>query len=152
MVNTKMKKMDLLVDCQGSFQEYDSISESRCCLVNLSLRSTWMDYYYCSNYYGYSGLSLQSFGVGVRQRIIIAISVPVIAILNGVAAEEPSNAGIIVAMAQKMQAAVTVTLILRLPHKPERRRRTSRPADRVAERIIKLTVRHRLRAVRDTSC
>ena len=46
---------------------------------------------------------------------------------------------------------IPIALILRLAHKPERRR-TSCAAHGVAERVVKLTVRHRLRTVRDAPC
>ena len=51
-------------------------------------------------------------------------------------------------MAEELQTAVTVRLVLRFAHETERSRCRACPTDGVAERIVELAVRHRLRAVR----
>ena len=82
----------------------------------------------------------------------MAIGIPVGSVFSWIAGDEPSNAGIVVAMTKQLQSAVTVSLVLLLPHEAEGCRRRACPTDRVAEGIEELAIGHTLAAIGDTPC
>jgi hypothetical protein len=55
--------------------------------------------------------SLEAFWVNTSDRIILAVRVPVVAVLDGVTGEETADARIVVAVAEQLQAAVAVALV-----------------------------------------
>ena len=55
-------------------------------------------------------------------------------------------------MAEQLQSAVGIRLVLPISHEPERRRRRSCPVDHLTERIITERIRHTLAAVGDAAC
>ena len=92
------------------------------------------DYYNAADnpvyYYGIIYAYRQPFRVYAIDGIISYVSVPVVAVLDGITGKEPSDTGIVVAMPQPHQSGDRVVLVAVLPGKPKGRR--GRPRHRNA--------------------
>ena len=81
------------------------------------------------------------------QRIIVAVGIPVVACFRRIGGDEASDAGVVVAVAEQLQPAVIVRLVLTFAHETERRRRGACAADGHAEAVVEHRVRDCLTAV-----
>ena len=81
------------------------------------------------------------------QRIIVAVGIPVVACFRRIGGDEASDAGVVVAVAEQLQPAVIVRLVLTFAHETERRRRGACSADDHSEAVVEHAVRDRLAAV-----
>jgi len=89
----------------------------------------------------------QAARVAPVHRVIAAVGVPVVAVARRVLADKPPRPAVVVAVTQKLQAAVTVALVAAAPAPRERRRVRPAPRDQVAEGVPIVAVRVDLVAV-----
>src|SRR5438045_3373622 len=96
-------------------------------------------------------LTLETVAISAEQWPIAAICVPARSSPDRILANKPPDTRIIHPVAEQLQPAVGVALVLRRPDEPERRRRAACATDRHSESIVEDRIGDRLAAVRDTT-
>jgi hypothetical protein len=91
-------------------------------------------------------------GVRSVEGIVVAIGIPVVARFRRIGGDEASDTRVVVAMAEQLQAAVAVCLVLPLAHETEGSGSGSCAADGHSEAVVEDAVGDRLAGVRYAAC